>query len=44
MVAFPRGEGELVSVLEWCSDARVAAVPFGGGSSVVGGGDEGGRR
>jgi alkyldihydroxyacetonephosphate synthase len=37
MVAFPRGEGELVSVLEWCSDARVAAIPFGGGSSVVGG-------
>jgi alkyldihydroxyacetonephosphate synthase len=37
LVAFPRGEGELVSVLEWCSDAGVAAVPFGGGSSVVGG-------
>ncbi len=37
LVAFPRGEGELVSVLEWCTDAGVAAVPFGGGSSVVGG-------
>jgi alkyldihydroxyacetonephosphate synthase len=37
LVAFPRGEGELVSVLEWCSAAGVAAVPFGGGSSVVGG-------
>jgi alkyldihydroxyacetonephosphate synthase len=37
LVAFPRGEGELVSVLEWCSDAGVAAIPFGGGSSVVGG-------
>jgi alkyldihydroxyacetonephosphate synthase len=37
LVAFPRGERELVSVLEWCSDAGVAAVPFGGGSSVVGG-------
>ena len=37
LVAFPRGEGELVSVLEWCSDAGAAAIPFGGGSSVVGG-------
>ena len=37
LVAFPRDEGELVSVLEWCSDASVAAIPFGGGSSVVGG-------
>jgi alkyldihydroxyacetonephosphate synthase len=36
-VAFPRGEGELVSVLEWCSDAGAAAIPFGGGASVVGG-------
>jgi alkyldihydroxyacetonephosphate synthase len=24
-------------VLDWCSDAGVAAIPFGGGSSVVGG-------
>jgi alkyldihydroxyacetonephosphate synthase len=37
LVAFPRGEGELVSVLDWCSGAGVAAIPFGGGSSVVGG-------
>lgn len=37
LVAFPRGEGELLSVLEWCSDAGAAAIPFGGGSSVVGG-------
>jgi alkyldihydroxyacetonephosphate synthase len=37
LVAFPRDEGELVSVLEWCSDAGAAAIPFGGGSSVVGG-------
>ena len=37
LVAFPRGEDELVSVLEWCSDAGVAAIPFGGGSSVTGG-------
>jgi alkyldihydroxyacetonephosphate synthase len=37
LVAFPRDEGELVSVLEWCSAAGAAAIPFGGGSSVVGG-------
>ena len=37
LVASPRGEGELVSVLEWCGGAGAAAIPFGGGSSVVGG-------
>ena len=37
LVAFPRNERELLSVLEWCSGAGAAAVPFGGGSSVVGG-------
>jgi alkyldihydroxyacetonephosphate synthase len=37
LVAFPRDETELVSVLDWCSDAGAAAIPFGGGSSVVGG-------
>jgi alkyldihydroxyacetonephosphate synthase len=37
LVAFPGDEGELVSVLDWCGDAGVAAIPFGGGSSVAGG-------
>lgn len=37
LVAFPATEGELVSVLDWCSESGVAAIPFGGGSSVVGG-------
>src|ERR1700750_2891722 len=37
LVAFPRGEGELVAVLDWCGEAGVAAIPFGVGSSVVGG-------
>src|ERR1700753_984126 len=37
LVAFPRDEGELVSVLELCIAGGAAAVPFGGGSSVVGG-------
>ncbi|HEV7163444.1 MAG TPA: FAD-binding oxidoreductase [Solirubrobacteraceae bacterium] len=36
-VAYPLGEGELEGVLEWCADERVAAIPFGGGTSVVGG-------
>ncbi len=36
-VAFPADEGEVVAVLDWCADANVAAIPFGGGSSVVGG-------
>src|SRR5207253_2174613 len=36
-VAFPRNEQDVVAVLDWCSSTGVAAVPFGGGSSVVGG-------
>jgi alkyldihydroxyacetonephosphate synthase len=36
-VAYPRGETELERVLEWCANERVAAVPYGGGTSVVGG-------
>ncbi len=36
-VAFPRDESEVARVLEWASGARIAVVPFGGGSSVVGG-------
>ena len=37
VVARPATEGEVVDVLDWCADAGVAAIPFGGGSSVVGG-------
>jgi alkyldihydroxyacetonephosphate synthase len=37
LVAFPRDEGEVTSVLEWASDAGAAVIPFGGGSSVAGG-------
>ena len=37
VVAIPRDEHDITSLLDWCSDARVAAIPYGGGSSVVGG-------
>ncbi len=37
VVAFPRDESEVTALLDWCSDARAAAIPYGGGSSVVGG-------
>ena len=37
VIAFPRTEAEVVSVLEWASEANCVAIPFGGGSSVVGG-------
>ncbi|MBK7972061.1 MAG: FAD-binding oxidoreductase [Deltaproteobacteria bacterium] len=36
-VAFPGDEAELVAVLSWCDERRIAAIPYGGGSSVVGG-------
>jgi alkyldihydroxyacetonephosphate synthase len=35
LVAYPRHEQDLADLLAWCADQRVAAVPFGGGSSVV---------
>ena len=38
-VARPGDEAELVLVLEWCADERLAVVPYGGGTSVVGGVD-----
>ena len=37
LVAFPRTEAEVVDVLDWSGRAGVVVVPFGGGSSVVGG-------
>lgn len=37
LVARPRREADVVALLDWCTDARVAAIPYGGGSSVVGG-------
>ncbi len=37
VVAFPRSEQEIEALLAWCSDATSAAIPFGGGTSVVGG-------
>jgi alkyldihydroxyacetonephosphate synthase len=36
-VVTPRDEADLEMVLEWCSAERVAAIPYGGGTSVVGG-------
>ncbi|MGW1893351.1 FAD-binding oxidoreductase [Streptomyces sp. NPDC002004] len=36
-VARPRTEQEVVDVLDWAADADVAVVPYGAGSSVVGG-------
>jgi alkyldihydroxyacetonephosphate synthase len=35
LVAFPRDEHEVEQVLAWCDQVRAAAIPFGGGSSVV---------
>ena len=37
VVAYPRDEQEVAATLEWCSSRGYAAIPFGGGSSVVGG-------
>jgi alkyldihydroxyacetonephosphate synthase len=37
VVAFPRDEADVTRVMDWAGEANVAVVPYGGGSSVVGG-------
>ena len=37
LVAHPGDEREVEQVLEWCVDQGLAAIPYGGGTSVVGG-------
>jgi alkyldihydroxyacetonephosphate synthase len=37
LVVRPQTEADVVDVLDWCSDAEIPVIPFGGGSSVVGG-------
>lgn len=37
LVAFPTSEADITAVLDWCSEACAAVVPYGGGTSVVGG-------
>ncbi len=37
LVARPREERDLVDLLDWCCAGGFAVVPYGGGSSVVGG-------
>ncbi|MCH8844989.1 MAG: FAD-binding oxidoreductase [SAR324 cluster bacterium] len=36
-VAYPRDEGQIAALLDWCGSEQIAAIPYGGGSSVVGG-------
>jgi alkyldihydroxyacetonephosphate synthase len=37
VVAFPTSEADVTALLDWCAAARAIAIPYGGGSSVVGG-------
>src|SRR6516165_11313411 len=37
VVAYPRDEAEAAAVLDWAGGAQAAVIPFGAGSSVVGG-------
>jgi alkyldihydroxyacetonephosphate synthase len=43
-VAFPSDEDDVVRLLDWAGSAGVVVVPFGGGSSVVGGVEYRGER
>lgn len=37
VVAYPRNEAEATAVVDWAGSAEAALIPFGAGSSVVGG-------
>jgi alkyldihydroxyacetonephosphate synthase len=37
VVAHPRSEEDVVALLDWAADAGIAAIPYGGGTSVTGG-------
>jgi alkyldihydroxyacetonephosphate synthase len=37
VIARPRTEADVAALLDWCGDRGLALVPYGGGSSVVGG-------
>ncbi|HIY43084.1 MAG TPA: FAD-binding oxidoreductase [Candidatus Nocardiopsis merdipullorum] len=37
LVVRPTTEQEIIDVLDWCSRSNIAVIPYGGGSSVVGG-------
>jgi alkyldihydroxyacetonephosphate synthase len=37
VVALPRTEQDIVDIFDWCGSTGAAVIPYGGGSSVVGG-------
>lgn len=37
LVARPRSEADVEAIVQWCADKRAALIPWGGGTSVVGG-------
>jgi len=37
LIARPRTERDVIDVLDWCTSTRTPVIPYGGGSSVVGG-------
>ena len=37
VVAFPENEQDVVSIVDWCDEIGAMVIPFGGGSSTVGG-------
>jgi alkyldihydroxyacetonephosphate synthase len=37
LVAYPRSEADITAVLDWAAQASLPVVPYGGGTSVVGG-------
>ncbi|EMJ96976.1 MULTISPECIES: FAD-binding oxidoreductase [unclassified Leptospira] len=36
-VVYPKKDSEIIKILEYCSKNKITVIPFGGGSSVVGG-------
>jgi alkyldihydroxyacetonephosphate synthase len=37
LVAYPQEEADIIALMDFCKAERIALIPYGGGSSVVGG-------
>ncbi len=37
VVCYPQNETQIIQILKFCNSKKIAVIPFGGGSSVVGG-------
>ena len=37
LIAYPKNEADIINLFDWCGEVNAALIPYGAGSSVVGG-------